>query len=182
MRASHAAARSYAKALFELAKERGQAEAVSRELELVVEQLARTPQLEAFLARPGVTVAAKRAAAAEVAAGLALSTLGRDFLALVVGHGRADHLGAIADAYRTSLDADAGRVRARVRTAVALTEAERAQLSARLARALHGQHVVLEEAVDPKLLGGFIAEIGSLIVDGSLDGQLARLRQRLARG
>jgi F0F1-type ATP synthase delta subunit len=36
--------------------------------------------------------------------------------------------------------------------------------------------------LDKNLLGGFVAEIGSLIVDGSLDGQLARLRQQLARG
>jgi F0F1-type ATP synthase delta subunit len=36
--------------------------------------------------------------------------------------------------------------------------------------------------VDATLLGGFIAQVGSLILDGSLDGQLARLRERLARG
>jgi F0F1-type ATP synthase delta subunit len=41
---------------------------------------------------------------------------------------------------------------------------------------------VIDETVDKNLLGGFVAEIGSLIVDGSLDGQLARMRQRLARG
>jgi len=36
--------------------------------------------------------------------------------------------------------------------------------------------------VDGALLGGFVAEIGSLLVDGSLDGQLAALRERLVRG
>jgi F0F1-type ATP synthase delta subunit len=36
--------------------------------------------------------------------------------------------------------------------------------------------------VDGTLLGGFVAEIGSLLVDGSLDGQLAQMRDRLARG
>jgi F0F1-type ATP synthase delta subunit len=41
---------------------------------------------------------------------------------------------------------------------------------------------VLEEVADRELLGGFVAEVGSLLVDGSLDGQLARLRDRLEHG
>jgi F0F1-type ATP synthase delta subunit len=65
---------------------------------------------------------------------------------------------------------------------VPLSEAERSALAGRLSRALGGKHVVLEAVADRKLLGGFVAEVGSLLVDGSLDGQLARLHQRLARG
>jgi F0F1-type ATP synthase delta subunit len=42
--------------------------------------------------------------------------------------------------------------------------------------------VLVEEVVDKNLLGGFVAEIGSLVVDGSLDGQLARMRERLVKG
>jgi F-type H+-transporting ATPase subunit delta len=69
-----------------------------------------------------------------------------------------------------------------VRTAVALTEQERAALAARLGRELGGKQVILEEVVDQRLLGGFVAEVGSLVMDGSLDGQLARMRERLAAG
>jgi F-type H+-transporting ATPase subunit delta len=65
---------------------------------------------------------------------------------------------------------------------VPLTDDERRILAGRVSRALGGRTVLIEEVVDPGLLGGFVAEIGSLIVDGSLDGQLARMRQRLARG
>jgi F-type H+-transporting ATPase subunit delta len=68
-----------------------------------------------------------------------------------------------------------------VRTAVALTDGEKRELSAKLEHAL-GKRVLLEEQVDATLLGGFIAQVGSLIFDASLDGQLARMRQRLARG
>jgi F-type H+-transporting ATPase subunit delta len=73
-------------------------------------------------------------------------------------------------------------VRARVRTAVPLTDADRSALAARLQRALGGKQVIIEEVVDRNLLGGFVAEIGSLVVDGSLDGQLARMRERLVKG
>jgi F0F1-type ATP synthase delta subunit len=41
-------------------------------------------------------------------------------------------------------------------------------------------NVMIEEVVDRALLGGFIAEIGSQILDASLDGQLARIHARLA--
>jgi F-type H+-transporting ATPase subunit delta len=119
--------------------------------------------------------------AAEIGAKLQLSPLTRDFLGLVAQKGRAEYLEAIADAFRALVDGDQNRVRAQVRTAVALTDAERAALAEKLGRALGGKNVVVEETVDTQLLGGFVAEIGSFIVDGSLDGQLARLRERLVR-
>jgi F-type H+-transporting ATPase subunit delta len=130
--------------------------------------------------------------AIDIANGAGLSPLVRDFVGLVARQGRAPHLEAIASAYRQLVDEAQGRVRARVRTAVALTDSERQALRERLARALErrgagtarrGQRidVVVEEVVDPQLLGGFVAEVGTYIVDGSLDGQLAQLRDRLAR-
>src|SRR5262249_15744958 len=103
-------------------------------------------------------------------------------LALVAAQGRADHLGAIALAYRGLLDTEQGRVRARVRTAVPLTEGDRSALSARLSRALGGKQVIVEEVLDKNLLGGFVAELGSLTVDGRMNGQLSRLRERLTQG
>ena len=111
-----------------------------------------------------------------------MSTLARDFLALVAAQGRVDHLETITAAYRELDDEAAGRVRARVRTAVPLSEAERSALAGRLGRVVGGKQVVLEEVADRELLGGFVAEVGSLLVDGSLDGQLARLRHRLEHG
>jgi len=182
VKTSPAVARSYAKAIFELARERDQAEPVLAELERAAALLGEDGELAAVLGRPWITPAVKRKVAEEIGQRLELSRLGRDVLALVAAQGRADHLRAIVDVYRDMLDAAEGRVRARVRTAVALTDSDRTTLAGRLSRALQGRQVVVEEVLDRSLLGGFVAEIGSLIVDGSLDGQLARLRQRLARG
>ena len=182
MKASPGVSRSYAKALFELARERTQADAVGRELDTVTEFLGREPDLRAFFSRPWIAAAAKRNAAAEVATRLEVSPLTRDFVALVAAKGRVAHLGAMVAAYHGLQDQAAGRVRARVRTATPLSDGERAALAERLGRALEGKQVVLEEVVDRELLGGFVAEIGSVLVDGSLDGQLARMRDRLVRG
>jgi len=178
---SQRAARSYAKALYELARERSQAERIGAELAEVEQLVREDADLAHFFARPGVSAAAKRSAADEIAQRLGVGKLMRDFVGLVAAHGRGNLLPEIGDAYRALVDADLNRVRARVRTAVPLTEAEKTSLAARLGTAL-GKHVTVNEVVDQNLLGGFVAEIGSLIVDGSLDGQLARLRERLARG
>jgi F-type H+-transporting ATPase subunit delta len=178
---SQHAARSYAKALFELAKERGQRDTVARELASMVELVVGDAALQQFFGRPGVSAAAKRGVAEEIARRLGVGTLVRDFLALVADHGRGDQLPDIAEAYRDLADADAGRVRARVRSAVPLTEQERTALAERLGAAV-GKTVVVEERVDTALLGGLVAEVGGLVADGSLDGQLARIRERLERG
>lgn len=182
MKSSPATARSYAKALFSLAKERDQTEAIARELATVTALVTRESALADFFARPWVAAAAKKKVAAEVATRLDVSTLTRDFLTLVAAQGRVDHLEAIVAAYRELMDAEQGIVRARVRTATPLGDAARTTLAGRLGQALQGKRVVIEEVVDESLIGGFVAEIGSLIVDGSLNGQLARMRARLATG
>lgn len=179
---SQRAARSYAKALHDLARERGQTETIGAELAQAADLVRSDPAFAHFFARPGVSAAAKRGAAEEIAQRLGFSKLVRDFAGLVAANGRADGLAEIADAYRTLVDAELNRARARVRSAVPLTDAERSALATRLGTALGGKHVAVEEVVDPEMLGGFVAEIGSLVLDGSLDGQLARLRARLGRG
>jgi F-type H+-transporting ATPase subunit delta len=179
---SQSAARSYAKALHDLARERGQAEAVGAELAQAVEVVRTDPALAHFFARPGVAAVAKRRAADEIAQRLGVGKLVRDFLGLVAAHGRGDILPEIGEAYRALVDTELNRARARVRAAVPLSDSERSALASRLGEALGGKHVAVEAVVDNTLLGGFVAEVGSMIVDGSLDGQLARLKERLARG
>jgi F-type H+-transporting ATPase subunit delta len=178
---SEATAKSYARAIFELAQERNAADAVATELESVARVITAEPSLHTFLSRPWVSAAAKRGAATEVATKLNVSPLVRDFLALVAVRNRAEYLPAITEAYRKRMDEARGRVRVKLRTAVGFNDAERAELGRRLAAKVGGRELVIEETVDPKLLGGFVAEIGSTILDGSLDAQLVRMRDRLAR-
>ena len=181
MRAHEGTARRYAKALFELAQASGDAEPVGRELEQVAAVYAADTGAHDVLTRPWIKPGDRRAVAAAIAQKAGARKLVQDFLGLVADRGRADHLAEIIAAYRLLVDAELGRARAQVRTAVAFTDAEKRQLATRLERVL-GKRIIVEEQVDATLLGGFIAQVGSLILDGSLDGQLARMRQRLARG
>ena len=79
-----------------------------------------------------MAASAKRGAADEIASRLGCSKLTRDFLGLVAEHGRGAELPRMRDAVRDLVDADLGRIRARVRTVVALTDAERDRKSTRL--------------------------------------------------
>lgn len=176
------AAAPYAKALFDLAKERNQVDVVDRELGEAAATFESDLGLRDFFARPWTPAAVKRTVAMEVAQQSGLSKLTGDFLALVAGRGRTDHLEAIAEKYRKLVDEDLGRARARLRTAVPLTDEERHMLSAKLGQGLGSRQVVLEEIVDRTILGGFIVESGGLVLDGSLEGQLERMRRRLASG
>jgi F-type H+-transporting ATPase subunit delta len=178
---NEAVAKSYAKAVYELARERNQIDAVAQDLAAVESVLAQQPQLLAFLSRPWVAAGAKRGAATDIATRLNVSPLVRDFLALLAARNRVDHLSGIAAAYHTLDDQARGRVRVKLRTAVALNDTERQSLSARLSGLLGGKTLVMEESVDSSLLGGFVAEVGSMVLDGSLDTQLERMRDRLAR-
>jgi F-type H+-transporting ATPase subunit delta len=179
MKAPQAAVKPYARALHELARERQQTDAVTRDLQTMIDLLHQDAELRDFFGRPWVPAAVKREASMTIAARLELSPLVRDFIGLVARAGRAQDLDAIAEAFRKMVDADLGRVRAQVRTRVPLTDAERDALRARLASVTGAREVVVEEHTDDNLLGGFVAEIGTYVVDGSLDGQLARIGERL---
>lgn len=181
MRSHQGTAKRYAKALFELARESGAAEAVGQELGQVAAVYAADARARDVLTRPWVKPEDRRAVAAAIAQKVGAGKLVQDFLGLVAERGRADHLPEIIASYQNQVDDDLGRARAQVRTAVALTDAEKRELAGTLERTL-GKRIILEEQVDAAMLGGFVAQVGSLILDGSLDGQLARMRQRLARG
>ena len=181
MRRQEITAKRYARALFMLAREAGREEPVGQELQAASEMISARPELGAFLLRPWIQGGAKQSVIRSVAERMEYSRLVTDFLALLARRGRIDHLPEILRIYQRFADEAQGRARAAVRSAVALTDAERQALSERLSAAV-GKQVLVEDRVDPTLLGGFIAQLDSLVLDGSLDGQLGRLRQRLARG
>ena len=68
-----------------------------------------------------------------------------------------------------------------MRSAAPLADADRAALRQRLGQRL-GKTVLLDTEVDPALLGGFVAEVGSQVLDASVAGQLWALRAQIIKG
>jgi F-type H+-transporting ATPase subunit delta len=101
-----------------------------------------------------------------------------NLLKLLIDRNRFAALPDIARAYRELVDARMGRVRGRVMSAVKLGDEQIAALKKQL-EALTQRSVVLETSVDPQLLGGVVATVGSHQYDGSLRSQLNELGRSL---
>ena len=120
----------------------------------------------------------KRAVLGELAARLELEPLTKNFLNVVIHHDRMNLLGEIAASFRMLLDERFGVTVAEVTAARTLEEGEKEEL-ARALSARTGKQVRMTFSLDPTLIGGLLARIGSTIYDGSVRGQLERLRAGL---
>ena len=171
------AAKRYARAIFDLAKEEGQVEAWSQRLAAVREVLAH-PEARTVLANPTISVQRRQ----EVASALLDARVGPEgvnLAKLLVGANRLDDVDAIAEDYARLVDEDVGRIRATAITAVPLRRADADKLETELAQKL-GHEVRLETTVDPVIIGGLVLRIGDRVIDASVATRLQQLRQRLA--
>lgn len=135
-------------------------------------------ELRNVLLSPAVSNAKKRAVISRFADSMPLSRLVRNLLFIVVDRRRADILEEIADAFETALDERLGIVRAEVKSAAPLQDDQKAELQQELSR-VSGKQVRCEFSIDPKLIGGVVARIGSTLYDGSVRSQLELMRERL---
>jgi F-type H+-transporting ATPase subunit delta len=173
-------ARQYAHALFAVAHKSQQADVVGRELMAVVALLDEHPELQVVFDTPVVATRNKRALVdALIAAGGELSAEVRRLLQLLADNDRLVLVREIAKSYAArALDA-AGVVTAEVVTALEIGEDRKAALANALGRAT-GKQVQLTGRVDPSIIGGAVARVGTVIYDGSVVRQLERMRQRLS--
>jgi F-type H+-transporting ATPase subunit delta len=134
--------------------------------------------LRSVLASPAIPVARKRAIIKEIAQRLGLARVVRNFVLVLSDHRRAAGLAQMVDAFELLLDERLGFVRAEVKSAFELSALQQDELSGQLGT-LAAAPVRLRFAIDPDLIGGVTAKIGSRVYDGSVRGQLAEMRKRL---
>jgi F-type H+-transporting ATPase subunit delta len=138
-----------------------------------------SPPLRSVLATPAISVARKRAVIRTMAEMLGLARVMRNFLLVLTDHRRTAALSQMIEAFELLLDERLGFVRAEVHSAFELPPGQREEISGRLS-ALAGARVRMRFAIDPDLIGGLTARIGSTVYDGSVRGRLAGMRKRLA--
>jgi F-type H+-transporting ATPase subunit delta len=178
---SAAAARRYARALFALAKEENRVAEIRGELQQLADLLAASRELHDALFRPLHPAAERRAVLREVASRLEASHSVRNFYAYLIDQRRLVDFDLIRSEYERFADAEAGRMRADVVSASPLDAARRERLRRALSTRT-GREVELDVKVDPSLLGGVVASVGTLLFDGSLRTQLKQLRASLMKG
>ncbi|MGB6199981.1 MAG: ATP synthase F1 subunit delta [Candidatus Acidiferrales bacterium] len=174
-----ALAQRYAAALADVAIERNSAPQVRQDIAAFAGLMDESRELRQLLANPAVPRAGKHAVIESLVERLGSSRTVRNFLLLLVDHRRAALLPDIELAYESLLDAKLGLTRAVVTTGQELGAAERAELIGALER-LVGGRVEAQFLVDDHMLGGVRVRVGSTIYDGSVRGQLNKLRARLA--
>jgi F-type H+-transporting ATPase subunit delta len=177
--AGAAAARRYARALFQLAQEGGQVDAVRANLATFEDLVAQNAELHAVLLQPLHPAAERRAVLDKVAEQVDAEVLLRHFYAFLIDQRRLIDLGAIRAEYERLADEQAGITKAKIRSASSLDEEQLGRLRRALARRVGGEVEVTVD-VDPSLVGGIVATIGDVVYDGSLRTQLAQLRASLA--
>jgi F-type H+-transporting ATPase subunit delta len=170
--------RRYARALFGIGVDRGTFEQLGQELSDLAALWTASGDLRQALENPVFAPAEKRKVLEQLLSRMSLGADLGKFLLLLLERRRISLLPGIARAYREMADAHAGRVRAQVTSAQPLSPAE----TDRVRRSLEqrtGKKVILDATVDPSLIGGLVARVGDLVLDGSVRTQLASLRQRL---
>lgn len=168
----------YAQALFELACERDQREAVGAELSDLGEVLKQVATLQKFLENPTVSRQEKQQCLVRAFAEK-VSPLAYHFLQVLARKDRLAELARAIEAYKRLDDAYVGRVEGRLITAVAMDEEAIAAVARKFSDKLGKQvHLVLE--VDPEIIGGMKVEIAGEIYDGSVASDLQRFGRRLS--
>jgi F-type H+-transporting ATPase subunit delta len=103
----------------------------------------------------------------------------RNFVAVLIDHRRMHFFDAIVEQLGHELDARLGFAEAQITSARDLSDAERRTLEGQVEK-LTGKKVRAKYSRDSTILGGAIVRVGSTIYDGSVLGQLQRIREQIA--
>jgi F-type H+-transporting ATPase subunit delta len=171
-------ARPYAKALSEIITSVEEARKVHEELTRFEKARGGSRELAGLFDHPGVDFKSKRSVIHAVGTKLKISAMGLRVLEVLAGNHRINQLGAILEAWKDLIHQAQGVTVAQVRVAHQLTEQETERLRKTLESKL-GRQVELQLSMDPALLGGFVARIGSEVYDGSVTGRIEKFRTSL---
>jgi F-type H+-transporting ATPase subunit delta len=174
-------AQSYARALLQAAGGQIDPDRLATQLRGFAAAVAGHADLGAALRNPALPIARRQAVARAVLAATGAEPAVVRLVETVLGNGHAAGIGAIAAAVDRAAAAERGVVAAEVRVARPADPADLDRIRAALVRAV-GREVELKVAVDPNLIGGFVARAGDLVFDGSIARQMDRLRAELVRG
>lgn len=174
-------ARRYARALLDVVLPRDLYERIHQELKDLEVLFRELPDLVRSLEQPGRPLREKRRIIGELGQRLDLHPLTVRFLELVVENRRLRDWSAILRLLERLYQEAQGIQPLQVITAVPLDDRLRRQVRQAL-EDLTGRRVVMEERVDPRILGGFIVRIGSVYYDGSVVTQIRQIRDQLMGG
>jgi len=174
-------ARRYARALLDIGQEQGQLRRVLSEVEEFVKALEGSPMLREVMEADDINRRDKHAALDAVLSKAGFLPTTQSFLSLLIEKGRMNILPQILVALRRMVEEVEGIERVEIVVPMALSVTQKDLLQTVLERRT-GKKVVLEETVDPAVLGGIVVRVGSTVYDGSVRTQIHQIRENLEKG
>lgn len=173
-------ASSYARAFADVVlSARLDADRAISELRTLASLLAESAELRRVWANPAVAAEQKRGILDAIAQRDGFSKQVRNLVAVLIDHRRVQFLPRIVDQLEKELDTRLGFAEAQVTSARELGDAEKRALEAQVAK-LTGRKVRARYGQNPSLLGGAVVRVGSTIYDGSVSGQLEKIKEAMS--
>lgn len=173
-------AKRYAKALFAVGKEENGLEEYNKILKEISELFAMVPEVGDALTNFLYPQEARAKVMEHLITKLKVPRVMGNFLKLVVQKRRADVLPDIAVAFQALVNQEQNICQGAVISAAELSSALIEQVKQKLEN-ITGKKVVLSTQVDPAIIGGIIAQVGDLVIDGSIKTQLTGLKESIKR-
>lgn len=174
-------AKRYAKALFELAVDNRSQEKVFDELRALDEAFMKDEETRDFLVSPMITPAQKEAVLKKALEGKGVSKEVFETVLLLARNERLNVFSDLVHAFESEIDSANGVIRGTVRSASALAPEERQRIEKTVENFLK-KKVIMTYKVDPSVIGGLVAQVGSYTFDDSISTHLTRMNEELKRG
>ena len=155
------------------------AKQVTEELNAIVELYGSNLELRRVWESPAIPAEQKRRLLDAIIERSAMLRPVRNFVAVLIDHSRIHEVEAIVRQFQTEWNHRLGIVEAEVTSARPLAEAESRELLAEVER-VTGKRVSAEYKIDPSLIGGAAIRVGSTVYDGSVRGQLQKMKEQLS--
>src|SRR5579862_7647213 len=168
-------ARAFADAVFDMHLDPAQS---LREAQSLAGLVAQSKELREVWETPSITAEQKRAVLDAIVAREGISQTVRNFVAVLIDHGRIHFLAPIVKQFEQDLNQRLGFIEAEVTSTHELAARDRQALEDQMEK-LTGKKIRARYSRDESILGGAIVKIGSTIYDGSVSGQLERIKQAL---
>jgi len=149
------------------------------ELRMIAGLLAESPELRRVWENPAVPADQKRKLLDAIVQREGIEHHVRNLIAVLIDHRRVQFLGRIVDQLKKELDARMGFAEAQVTSARELGDAEKRSLESQIEK-VTGKKVHAHFALDAELLGGAVVRVGSTIYDGSVKGQLEKIKEAIS--
>lgn len=171
-------ARRYAKALFVVGKEENALDDFAETLQGFAELYATTPEVIDGLTNRIYPADVRIKVMQEIVKASGVSSIMSNFLNLLAEKNRSNVLPEITKSFQTMVDEERNICQGTVVSATELSPALQAKTKETLEK-ITGKQVVLKAEIDPSIIGGIVAKVGDLVMDGSIKTQLEGLKESI---